>query len=96
MSCRTRDMTVTFTHPFYLSAVGEALPPGAYRVVIDEDELGNMSLLAYRRIATMLHTPAIGTGGRSGQVFVVDPEELDRALGQDGEKTAPSSPYPSR
>lgn len=80
MTIRTRETTVTFSHPFKLSATDHPQPAGTYRVVIDEEEISNISFLAYRRSATMLHTPAIGTPGSSGQVFAVSADELAKAL----------------
>ena len=90
MSIRTRDTTVTFRHPFTLSATEGEQPAGTYRLVVDEEEIPNISFLAYRRTATMLHTPAISAPaisapGGSGQVFTVKPEELARALEADAE-----------
>ncbi|MEZ0212519.1 MAG: hypothetical protein ACAH27_06150 [Xanthobacteraceae bacterium] len=85
MSIRTRDTTVTFLHPFTLSATEGEQPAGTYRLVVDEEEIPNISFLAYRRIATMLHTPALSAPGGSGQVFMVKPEALARALEADAE-----------
>lgn len=82
MGGRSTESTVTFRHPFSLSALDRPLPAGSYRLVTDEEEIPNISFLAYRRSATMLHTPAIGATG-AGQVFVVNFEELERALGAD-------------
>lgn len=83
MTIRTRETTVTFRHRFLLSAIDERLPAGTYRVVIDEEELSDISFLAYRRSATMLHTPDVATRGGGAQVFTVDPEELEKALEAD-------------
>ena len=80
MTIRTRETTVTFRHPFELTAMDHPQPAGTYRVVIDEEEISNISFLAYRRAATMLHTPAIGSPGSSGQVFNINADELAKAL----------------
>jgi hypothetical protein len=83
MTIRTRETTVTFRHPFKLSVADRVQPAGTYRLVIDEEEIPDISLVAYRRTASMLHTPAISAPGTSGQVFTVSSEELARALEAD-------------
>ncbi|MDF2809807.1 MAG: hypothetical protein K0S56_838 [Microvirga sp.] len=83
MSIRTRETTVTFRHPFKLSMLDCLQPAGTYRLVIDEEEIPDVSFIAYRRTASMLHTPAISAPGTSGQVFRVSSEELATALEAD-------------
>ncbi|MCK0208663.1 hypothetical protein MWN33_11560 [Starkeya koreensis] len=82
MGMRTRETTVTFRHPFKLSTIDRSQPAGTYRVVIDEEDIPDITFLAYRRSATMLHTPAIAAAG-SIQVFTVNPDELAKALDAD-------------
>jgi len=57
-------------------------PAGTYRVVVDEEEIPATSFLAYRQIATLLHTPSLSASG-SSQVFTVSPGELASALEAD-------------
>ena len=83
MNTRSRETSVTFAHPFTLKSLEGVQPAGTYRVVIDEDEISNISFLAYRRVATMLHLPAVSAPGGSGQVFTVSSEELEKALEAD-------------
>jgi hypothetical protein len=80
MFARTRDGTVTFKHPFTLPSVDGLQPAGTYRLVTDEEEILGLSFLAFRRTATMLHTPAISVVGGSEQVFEITPAELEDAL----------------
>lgn len=82
MAIRTRETTVSFRYPFSLSALDREQPAGRYRVVIDEEDIPNISFLAYRRTATMLHTPAVDVQGTS-HVFVVNYDELMEALAAD-------------
>ncbi|TDT93709.1 hypothetical protein DFO45_3091 [Azorhizobium sp. AG788] len=82
MATRTKEMTVSFPYPFSLSALDQEQPAGRYRVVIDEEDIPNISFLAYRRVATMLHTPAVDVQGKS-QVFMVNYDELMQALAAD-------------
>ena len=83
MTVRTRESTVTFRRPFMLSAFDRPQPAGTYRLVTDEEEILGLSFLAYRQTAAMLHTPAISVPDSSHQVFVIDSEELTRALEAD-------------
>ena len=80
MTTRTREITVTFKHPFKLSVLDRHQPAGTYRLVVDEEEIPDITFLAYRRSATMLHIPAIETSGGSSEVFMVGSEELAKAL----------------
>jgi hypothetical protein len=83
MTDRTIDTTVTFTRPFKLWPMDAPQAPGTYRVVVDEEEILGLSFVAYRRTATMLHTPAIGASVTSGQVYSVQPADLSAALDAD-------------
>lgn len=83
MTIRTSETTVTFRRPFKLSMFDHPQPAGIYRLVIDEEAIPDISFIAYRRSATMLHTPAISAPGTTGQVFLVSAEELADALEAD-------------
>ncbi|MGU9978402.1 hypothetical protein ACJ4V0_00035 [Phreatobacter sp. HK31-P] len=83
MAGRSTETTVTFHHPFSLSAVERPLPPGRYRCVMDEEEIPGLSFVAFRRSATVLHLPALSVRGQGSEVIPVDPGELDAALATD-------------
>lgn len=89
MTMRTTEAVVTFSRPFTLKSVGESLPSGTYRVVTDEEQIGDVSYLAFRRIAVMLHVPATSEGGRSSQMHLVSASELDAALDADQQASSP-------
>jgi hypothetical protein len=82
---RTSETTVTFRQPFTLSAFEGELPPGAYRVLIDEEEIPGISFLAYRRVATSMEMPANPARPGTQQILPVDQTELDTALLRDAE-----------
>ncbi len=82
MTVRSRETTVTFAKPFKLSTLDHVQPAGTYRLVVDEEEIPAASFLAYRQIATMLHTPSLSASG-SSQVFTVNSGELASALEAD-------------
>ena len=86
MQTRTVQATVTFLHPFMLTAVAKQLPAGTYRLVTDEAEILGLSFLAFGRTATMLHVPALTTSGGRHQVFTIDPAELAAAQEADARR----------
>ena len=81
---RTTETTVTFRHPFTLAALEAAQPAGTYRVVTEEEEIPGLSFVAFRRIATMLHLPAISTRSDKHQVVSIDPAEWTALIEADG------------
>lgn len=83
MNTRSRESLVTFRRPFELKAWDEPLPPGTYRIVVDEMEASELSFLAYRRLATRIHLPAVGTVSASSYVVEIEPDDLDRAVAAD-------------
>ena len=50
---RTTETTITFRCPFTLSALDKVEPAGTYRVVTEEEEIGGLSFVAFRRTATL-------------------------------------------
>jgi len=60
-----RNMTtnVTFRHAFALKGLERPVPPGTYRVDVEEDAIDGLSFLAYRRLATFITVPVAGQGG---------------------------------
>jgi hypothetical protein len=82
---RTTETTVTFRRRFTLTSLDGTQPAGAYRLVVDEDEIEGLSFLAFRRTATMLHLPAVASARSNRQVFLIDPEELAVALEADAQ-----------
>lgn len=84
MSTRTTTKLVAFRRPFTLKGWDDTLPPGTYRVEIDEAEVSTASVVAYRRVATMIHIPAVSVVSASHSVVQIAPEDLDRALAEDG------------
>ena len=85
MSIRTTETTVTFRRPFTLAALEGAQPAGTYRLVTEEEQIPGLSFVAFRRVATLLHLPAVPVPGRMSQVIDVLPDELAAALAADAE-----------
>lgn len=95
MIVRTRETTITFDHSFHLNEAECDLPPGTYRLVIDEEQLPDLSFIAYRRIATMLHTPAIAAPQGRSECLSVNAVQLDAALLKDQQQSAKERDAPS-
>jgi hypothetical protein len=77
---RSTETTVTFRHPFRLTALDRPQPAGTYLIVTDEEEILGLSYVAFRRTATMLHIPAVGASRTHAEVVCIDPLELTAAL----------------
>ena len=75
MAMRTTETMVTFRRPFVLAAVEAAQPAGTYRVVTEEEQIEGLSFTAFRRIATLLHLPALSTTSGTHQVVELDAAE---------------------
>jgi hypothetical protein len=88
MSIRTSQSTVTFTRPFRIDGLDERQPAGDYRVDVDEELLEGLSFLAYRRVAALIHLPAIARSQNSIQIVRVAPAEFDAMLELDGVRPA--------
>ena len=76
---RTTRESITFDHPFSLTAVDKLQPAGTYAVDIDEELIEGLSFLAYRRVATTIYLPLIEGNHGSVQAVRVDPRELTAA-----------------
>ena len=84
---RSMTTNVTFRHAFALKGSESAVPPGTYRVDVEEDPIDGLSFLAYRRLATFITVPVAGQSG-STQSLLVDPKELEQALTRDAAAAA--------
>jgi len=83
MHSQTKNSTIHFDNSFFLPGADRTLPPGDYRVLEDIELVEGLSWIAYRRTATYVEVPAIGTAGTKVQRFKVDFDELTAMLGQD-------------
>jgi hypothetical protein len=61
-----------------------------YRVITDEELIEGISLLAYRRVSTMILVPG-GLHGSSVEMLSIDPADLDAAQRRDAEGVMPTS-----
>ena len=83
MKTRTNQETVTFGGAFVLGGFDRELPAGAYVVETDEELIEGLSFTAWRRVATLIHLPAMAAHPGRRETLAVDPTVLDAALRRD-------------
>ncbi len=86
MEVRTTRSTVRFSSEFRLYGFDEPQPPGEYLVDYDEEQIEGTTFLAFRRIATFIHLPAVTTGRPTQQMVPIDVADLEAALTRDREE----------
>ena len=79
MTVRTRQTEMKFPQPFLLRSIDAVLPAGTYKIDTDEELIDGLSFSAYRRTATWIHLPSIGTKNGLSQMVLVQPSELNSA-----------------
>ena len=87
MTKRTTQTFVRFRAPFILPGFNAAQPAGDYRIDQDEELLEVSSSLAWRRVATFIHLPAVATQISTQQMVPISQADLDAALEKDHPRT---------
>jgi hypothetical protein len=70
---------MSFRAPFMLPELDHAQPAGDYLLDTDEELIEGISRLAWRRVATFLHLPAVARARHSIELVAVDSVGLDAA-----------------
>jgi hypothetical protein len=83
MTSRTTQKVVRFPSAFALPGFDAPQPAGDYLVDHDEEEIGGHSTLAWRRVASFIHLPAVSAAGMTKQMVPIEPAWLEAALGLD-------------
>lgn len=83
MATPTTELTLTFCRPFVSSAVDRQSPARRYRIVVKEEDIPDLSFLAFNRAATMLYIPTLSAPGATDQIFIVNADELAAAFEAD-------------
>ncbi|MEP9374959.1 hypothetical protein [Mesorhizobium sp. KR1-2] len=89
---RTTRTTVRFSSPFLLYGFDAPQPAGEYIVDQDDELIEGISWVAYRRVATFIHLPAIRAGTMTRQIIQIDPADLEAALEKDREVSTDATP----
>lgn len=84
MDIRTTRSTLTLGSPFRVSGQSELCPAGEYDVEIDEEIIEGNGRTVYRRVATLILIKSAGLTRTAS----IEPAELTRALGLEGERLA--------
>ena len=85
MSTRTTNETITFKHPFKLSELDEAQPPGRYVVETNEELIQSLSFPVYRRLSTVIYLAGRPNSSELARVVDTDPAKLAAALAIDAQ-----------
>lgn len=80
MTTRTTQTVARFSSPFLLPGFDAPQPAGDYRIDQDEELIEVFSRLAWRRVGTFIHLPAISATGSTQQMVPINPADLDAAL----------------
>ena len=83
MTIRTTRSTVSFSSPFTLRNLEGVQPAGEYVVLANDELIEGLSSVAYRRLVTLLQTPAISNPQRKTESFSINQTDLDAALMKD-------------
>lgn len=77
---RTIRTSVTFQHPFSLTDIDRVQPAGTYIIETDEEEIQELSFLAYKKISTSITLAADPARPGCTETALIDPTELAEAL----------------
>ncbi len=80
---RSTRKTVTFHRPFRISGVDGEQPAGDYDVTTDEEQVPDISFVAWYRVGTSMRFPALGIQSGQEQWASINPNDLSEALEAD-------------
>ncbi|WP_249694079.1 hypothetical protein [Stappia sp. WLB 29] len=83
MTTRTTQTVVHFQTSFLVSDIVEPQPPGDYQVDREDELIEGLSWIAWRRVGTFIHLPAIGVRAAIRQLVPIDPAEIDAVTEKD-------------
>jgi hypothetical protein len=66
-----RREAVILRHPFKIRGIDGLLPAGPYLVIKDEEMIEGLSLVSFRRVATMIVVPAAGLRGSAVEMISI-------------------------
>jgi hypothetical protein len=88
---RVTSTTVTFVRPFILDGFGEIQRPGSYVVDTEQELIGSPSVIAWKRISTVIQLSRHG----AIEYLPINPDQLSEALNRDGAQPNPAKPVSS-
>lgn len=88
---RVTSTTVTFVRPFILDGFGELQRPGSYVVDTEEELIDTSTVVAWKRISTVIQLPRHG----AIEHLSINPDQLTEALRRDGAQHDPAGPLSS-
>lgn len=86
MTTRTTQSIVRFQTSFLLPDFVEPQPPGDYQVDRDEELIEGLFWIAWRRVGTFIHLPAIGVRTAIRQLVPIDPAQIDAVTEKENQR----------
>ncbi|MBC2860353.1 hypothetical protein [Stappia sp. 28M-7] len=86
MTTRTTQSIVRFQTAFLLPDFVEPQPPGDYQVDRDEELIEGLSWIAWKRVGTFIHLPAIGVRTAIRQLVPIDPAQIDAVTEKENQR----------
>ncbi len=83
VTSRTTETVVHFSHGFSLPGLDKVQPAGDYRVDHDEVKIQNVTRMAWLRVGSFIHLPAIGRSDTTLHMVPVASADLEEALRKD-------------
>jgi hypothetical protein len=80
---RTYETHILFKHPFVINGYKDILPAGSYRLEVEEERIGTLSFMAYKRKQVTLHLKANPKRPGRSEMLTLPPHEVDAALAWD-------------
>ena len=87
MANRTTQTIVHFMHAFLLPGFAKPLAAGDYLIDHDEESIEGLSRLAWHRIGSFIHLPAIGVQSSTHQMVPINPSDLNVASAEDSRRS---------
>ena len=87
MTTRITQTVARFNSPFVLPGFEAPQPAGEYRVDHDEELMEAFTRLAWRRVGTFIHLPAIASKSSTRRMVRINPAVLDAALEKDQQQS---------
>ncbi|WP_370674096.1 hypothetical protein [Pleomorphomonas sp. PLEO] len=86
MANRTTQTIVHFMHAFLLPGFNKPLAAGDYRIDHEEESIEGLSSMAWHRIGSFIHLPAIGVESATHQMVPINPSDLNAASAKDSKQ----------
>jgi hypothetical protein len=77
---QSKESIVRIDRPFRLSNGTRTYPAGDYEVTTENEQLGDFTFEAFRRISTRIYLPPVSGQMGIGEILEIDPVELENLV----------------